>query len=254
MSDTMNSGPIPWREILDTDFVDEGPCWTTCGGGSCCKGGVPGVKFQLILNQGVNLIFLEKEYEYIKEHGTSHDALEGSPAPQTLTFDFGGDRPLSVVQIPCKLLGLCRGVVVKPLLCRLYPFIPIVDASGGLESLFPGSIFELTDEVMGWDCRCPVMQDKRQIYWDKWRDNPENLGLLRHPYLMFHLACYGIFADSYRRMLPQNDVLAGRVGPDFWHAWELQYLSGRLFDWDEIRGKVHTTYMALRHRHGDFLA
>ena len=89
----------------------------------------------------------------------------------------------------------------------------------------PGSIFELTDGVMGWDCHCRVMHEKRRIYWDKWRDNPENLDLLRHPYPMFHLACYGIFAES-----------------------------GRLFDWDEIRGKVHTTYMALRHRYGDFLA
>ena len=59
-SHSINTGQIPWREILDTDFVDEGPCWTTCGGGHCCNVDIPGVTQRIELYN-----YIAQDYEMI---------------------------------------------------------------------------------------------------------------------------------------------------------------------------------------------
>jgi len=41
-------------------------------------------------------------------------------------------------------------------------------------------------------------------------------------------------------------------GDAFWRKWELLYLSGKLFDWDNVRGQIlalETEYTSL---YGDF--
>lgn len=245
--------PPDWEAIRSARFLFEDGCWHTCGGGFCCSNGHPDFRFQLIPLRGTTLLYMEDEYLHLAAHGAVPERAHHGMPPGRIELDFGGPRPLTLVQTPCRLLGLCDGVIDKPLLCRLYPFVPVLDAAGALEDLVPASIFDLTFALRGPPTPCTVAA-KKAAYLARWRAHPEALDLLRHPYVMLHLQAARHFQAVYAEGLAANAKLAGLEGPSFWSAWELQYLGGRLVDGDELRSRVRASYDALVVRFGEFLA
>ena len=208
---------------------------------------------------------MESEYEFHREHGLVLEHTEGGTPPHEIEFDFGGARPLKLIQTPCHLLGKCDGIVDKPLLCKLYPFLPIPGVNGGLNGLVSASIFELTFEFLAGrtdaDIKLPVLQDgspctvklKANDYSTAWRKIPTLLDALRHPYIIFHLQSAKLFAENYMSKLSQCDALAGMEGRDFWKRWELQYLSGKLVDGQKLREEMLLVYNELVQCYGEFL-
>lgn len=264
---------VDWPAILGGTFLYEDGCWTTCNGGFCCSNNHPDFAFQLIPTQGTTLLYMEAEYEFDRAHGKVPEFETHRRPPHELRLEFGGPRPLKLIQTPCHLLGRCAGVIDKPLLCRLYPFIPVLDVEGRVTQLVPASMFELTFDVLGeragagngsggggdvplnvlgGSSPCTVRARQGQ-YLARWQENPDELEPLRHPYVMLHLQAAGHFADNYRGMLRANPVLAPLAGRAFWRAWELQHLGGRLVDLPRLRADVYRSYRALADRYGEFL-
>jgi len=244
--------PIAWERIHSQSFLFEDRCWTTCNGGFCCSNNHPDFQFQLIPTRGTTIIYLEEEYEWLSRHGTVPGPHTTGAVPNTLSFDFGGPRPLSIIHIPCHLLGLCQGVIDKPLLCKIYPMLPILGIDGELDDIYPASIFELTMGLIGAPTPCTIAA-KRKHYFDSWKNAPERLEALRHPYLIFHLQAARHYSDIYRVQLEANAKLRGLTGKDFWKRWELQYLSGQLIDTDLLAERIRGSYDALVGRYGEFL-
>ncbi len=244
--------PVPWAQIYQTQFVFEDECWQTCGGGFCCSNNSPDFQFQLLLTGGANLLYLNREYEFAHQHGVAADNLPDTDPSSLLSLDYGSGRALGAVKVNCRLLGACDGCIDKPLLCRLYPFIPVFSIDGVIETLHPGSIFELTSQTMGWTSPCSVAL-KRSAFMERWTGDVELLAPLRHPYIMFHLAAYGILVEAFRTGLANDTKLAGLTGAEFWRTWELVYLSGRLFDWPLIRSQLSDLHDTYHSQFGDFL-
>jgi len=246
------SAPVPWEAIHAQDFIYEDQCWTSCNGGFCCSNNHPDFAFQLIPTNGTTIIYLEDEYEWLSRHGTVPGPHNMGSVPNSLTFEFGAPRPLSLLQLPCHLLGLCKGVIDKPLLCKLYPMLPILAADGTLEDVSPASIFDLTMAIKGIQTPCTIVA-KRAVYLARWRSAVSPLKALRHPYLILYLRAAKHFADIYTEKLRGSAKLQDLSGKDFWKIWELQYLSGQLIDTDELARRVRTTYDELVARYGAFL-
>lgn len=244
--------PVPWAQIYRTQFVFEDECWRTCGGGFCCSGNSPDFQFQLLLTGGANLLYLTREYEFAHQHGVAADNLPDADPTSILKLDYGDGHALSAVKVNCRLLGACDGCIDKPLLCRLYPFIPTFSIDGEIETLYPASIYELTSQAMGWTSPCSVALKKSE-YEERWTRDPNLLAPLRHPYIMFHLAAYGLLVDSYRTGLANDRKLAGLDGVEFWRTWELVYLGGCLFDWPLIRAQLSDLHDIYHSQFGDFL-
>ncbi len=181
----------------------------------------------------------------------------GSGPPATMkqrefSFDFGGPKPLRMVVADCTMKGLCAGCIIKPMQCRIYPFIPIFDIDGKLEDLYPGSVYDLTFMRREDKTPCTVWHLKRDQYMKMWATSPE-IDLLRHPRLMFYFAAYRCFADIYLDTLEANPALAPLKGADFWSKWELLYLGRKLFDIPKIRAGIYAIYEAYHAKYGDFL-
>jgi hypothetical protein len=246
------SPPVPWERIHRETFLYEGQCWTTCNGGFCCNHNHPDFQFRLIPTTGSTILYLEDEFRWLTQHGKAPTAEVMGSALQEMTFDFGGPRPLTFMQIHCRLLGKCQGVIDKPLLCKVYPMLPVLGIDGALEDIAPSSVFELTMQVRGSRTPCTVV-DKRQHYLNKWRNDPEQLESLRHPYIILHLQAAKHFADVYRDRLNDNEALRGLCGKDFWQAWEMEYLLGNLVDAERLGRCVLKTYGELVDRYGQFL-
>jgi Fe-S-cluster containining protein len=243
--------PPDWRALLALEFVDEGPCHQLCGGGYCCNHARAEFQFQLIPHQGSTLFLLDGEYEYLRTSGQL--PAEGWGQARHLRLDFATGRAVGLTLLHCSFLGKCGGHAVRPLHCRLYPFVPILDVAGEVEAIYPASVFDLTEDIMGWTSPCGI-RHKEKTYLDLWRSDAERLRPLRHPYLMFYLSCYRALADSYRRKLAASRKLAGKQGAEFWKAWELLYLGGLLFDWPAVKAEMARSHAALRDRYGEFLA
>src|ERR1700682_507219 len=192
--------PIPWEAIHRHDFIYEDQCWTTCNGGFCCSNNHPDLAFQLITTHGTTIIYLEDEYQWLTRHGTAPGPQNIGSMPNSLIFDFGGPRPISLVQLPCRLLGLCKGVIDKPLLCKLYPMLPVLAIDGSLESVCPASIFDLTMAIKGIQTPCTVVAKKAK-YMSRWRAAGSPLESLRHPHLILYLQAASHFADIYTQKL-----------------------------------------------------
>jgi hypothetical protein len=244
-----DSRPVAWEKIHAETFLLEDQCWKTCNGGFCCSNNHPDFNFQLIPTHGTTLLYMEEEYRWLAENRKVFDprTLEGTP--NQVSIDFGGPIPLSLVQMRCSLLGKCQGVIDKPLLCKLYPMLPILGIDGDLEDIAPASIFELTMLLEKMKTPCTVV-DKKQHYLQKWRNAPEQLESLNHPYIILYLQAAKHFAAIYSEQLQANEALRGLSGKHFWGMWEIEYLMGSLMDGDLLAEKIRQTYEALLDRYG----
>lgn len=239
--------PLDWERVLETPYFDMGACWNTCGS-FCCTNEIDEFRFQLIMRGGANIIYLERELEHLAE---AEPELTGDGESKALEWDFGGRRPLRVFQRPCRLRGLCAGCMRKPLHCRLYPFIPEFSPSGELIRLLDASIFDATFDARDWQSPCTVRRTNAETMAELKTDSAR-LDPLRHPYLMFHFACWGIFLDAYLEAVAANSELSGLEGTDFWRKWEILYFSRKLFDGERMRKRVlalETEYLDL---YGEF--
>jgi len=244
--------PVDWEKLHQQPFLYEDGCWTTCGGGFCCSNDHPDFSFNFIPMRGTTIIYMEDEYRYLKSVGNVPELRGSGEAPKEITLPLGGGKELKVLHTTCRLLGRCDGVFQKPLLCRLYPVLPVFAADGGLEEVIPGSIFDLTFDLIDSPTPCTV-HGRAEQYLRQWKAQPELIESLRHPYIMLYLRVAKIFSDAYREGLSANPRLMGLKGKNFWSRWELSYLTGKLADSARIGDEASRAYAELHSRYGDFL-
>lgn len=238
---------IDWNEINKSSYIYEEGCWTTCNGGFCCKHDHPDFNFRLIPKNGTMLLYMKNEYQYLSNEGK----VSSTPG-QTIALDFGGPSDLELISVPCKLLGLCNGVIDKPLLCKLYPFIPIISNQGEVVDLSLSSIFDLTFQIMNWPSPCTVQMTKKQSYLKKYQDDKKLIQYLYNPSIMFYLHSAKSFIEVYTEGLMAHSELRAMSGKEFWSEWELAYLSGDLVNKDLLISKILGNYKNLRNHFGEF--
>jgi len=227
-----NPSPPDWAAVHSQTYVYEPGCWEKCSG-FCCSSRHPDFSFRLLPSRGTAIFYFQEEYEWLAKQNLA-PALDGLATRQT-DFDFGGPEPLSFVFHFCGLEGGCQGKLGKPLHCLIYPFMPVLDNRGQLLDVTPGSIFDLTALLQTGQSLCPLWEERKDHYLGLWRDNEQLLAPLRHPRIIFYLAAYKIFSDSYAELFLRWDERRGLAGPDFWRAWELHYLGKRFFDVEALK-------------------
>ena len=238
-----------WATIHKTAYVFEDGCWTTCNGGFCCNSNShPDFDFRFTPTKGTTIIYMHDEYNFLSEHGKVPPREE----MKTLSFPLDNEGAVSFLYTNCQLLGQCTGVIDKPLLCRLYPFLPVFSRGGELQDLLPSSIYDLTFETFGMQTPCTVA-GKKQFYKKRWGSDVSPLECLISPYILFHLEVCKHFADAYRIEAVQSSSLKNLRGKEFWSTWEVEYMTGHLIDAAKLRHRISNSYSDFRVRFGSFL-
>lgn len=241
---------VDWEQISSTHFVFEEGCWNSACQSLCCRASVPGANFRIIKERGVYLLYLSGEYEYHQKEKTLPLASGEESKFRTWKLDFGRSTCLEVVLASCWFEGRCVEPAKKPLVCKLYPFLPILDLDGNLEELYLLNLFDLTIEARGFEKRCNILE-LRAKYFDLWRNNTKALTTLQHPFFIFHFRAAKIFLENYLDELSKNEKLRGKQGKEFWDCWEIEYLTGRLLNQDAIRPKVANLYDLVIQKYGE---
>jgi hypothetical protein len=241
--------PPDWTAIHSQTYVYEPGCWEACKG-FCCSGRHEDFSFQLLPSRGAAIFYMQEEYEHLAGQGRA-PKLDGV-ATRQVSIEFGGPRPLSFVYHFCGLEGACQGVLDKPFHCLVYPFMPVFDNYGALLDVAPGSIFDLTAILHDEQASCPLWKTRKEHYLRLWRSRTPLLAPLRRPLVLFYLAAYKLFVDSYNERFLDWEEGRELRGAEFWSAWELQYLGRRFFDSDLLKQGFLTKLHELEKIHGSF--
>lgn len=238
---------VNWDLVHGQEIFKADGCWQTCNGGFCCSNAChPDLEFQFIPTHGTTLIYLDQEYDHLRRAGRAPN--EGV---KELIFDFGCPSPLRLIHVPCSLLGQCSKTLERPLICKLYPFIPILDQDGNFEDLRPASIFDLTMSIRQETIPCSMLKH-RKWFEALWSDSIGLIQVMRHPYLIFYSRAVKHFSDIYSQKLLQEDGLSSLAGPFFWKRWEIDYLTGKLIDGNALKERLREDYLQLQARYPGF--
>ncbi len=238
---------VNWEQIHKETFFTSDKCWTKCNGGYCCSNNHPDfVVLRFIPMHGTTLLYMEDEYNYLLKK-----AKVPSDQPRSLSLDFGAEKPLRVIYTPCHHKGECKDIIEPPLLCKLYPIIPVISIDGHMEELYPASIFDLTFKSRNEQIPCAIKNECADFF----NSEPHLLQLLKHPYIILYSRAAKAFADVYMRRLKDDKNLMTLSKKDFWQMWENKYLSRQIMDknaMDDLKQNVAETYENLKKQYKGF--
>lgn len=235
-----------FEELYAQKLVDEPGCWNTCNGGFCCSNNHPDFDFDFMTTQGTDIVYLPREYQWANKTRATFENTVGR-YPSVLELDLG-DFSIGIVYSNCKLLGACKGVIDKPLLCRLYPFLPVYRYSGEFERTIPSSAFDVTFDAIGQSSPCTVLNQKKY-------DAEFGSGSFYRSvdtYVLFYLRCASHLAVTMTAAIKDNAKLLSLSGKQFWKRWELLHLGGRFLADDLLTEKILDEYQSAQSADPEF--
>jgi hypothetical protein len=228
-----NDNAIDWIQVHRNEYLFEDNCWAKCKSSFCCTNRHDDFNFIAIRQGECSIHYIENEYEFLSQKGLAPE----KGVKETL-FDYGGQKPLRVVNAICEKQGQCVGTYTKPLICRLYPFLPILDKSGALIDLQALSLFDQAMPFSGSVASCHIHSQK-QKYLNLWQSNPAILApIVAQPRLRLYLLAAAYFSSIYQKKMALSEQLKGRRKKEFWYIWEREFLTGQLIDKEELARKL----------------
>lgn len=207
---------IDWDKIHSLNWVSEPDCWKKCGDGFCCSNNRPEFGFRF-LPQGHNtIIYLKEEYEWLLSQGNA-EGVEVKP----LNLIIDGVTVIELYQADCRYLGLCKGHIERPLLCKIYPYLPVIDG-GRVIDLLPASLFDITAEAVDLSIPCAIRDDKAKKMAE-WNRSIEILEVLNQPKLIFYFQSISILIASYQKSIKNWSHSPGLNQLNFWKRWEVEF-------------------------------
>ena len=237
---------INWNSIYSKDFVSFKDCYLTCDG-YCCKNFF-GDYFKLLHKKAVILPMLEGEFLYYKSQGGIQNITQKYRKEE---FSFG-DKKLVLYYLSCECGGLCNPHYLRPLICRIYPYFPIVNIYGDILDFYPASLMDLFFSSSA-NHRCTLVREYQD---DLKKQLSESLKeLLCYPLFIFIFQLMEILARSLRDSLNHQciDLLSEKEKVDFLKKIEWNLL--RRKPWKQLKFKEETyrIYIEIVAYYGEFL-
>lgn len=237
---------IDWKSIYGKDFVSFKDCYLTCDG-YCCKNFF-GDYFKLLDKKAVILPMLEGEYLYYKSQGGIKNITQKHRKEE---FNFG-DKKLVLYYLSCECSGLCSPHCLRPLICRIYPYFPIVNIYGDILDFYPVSLMDLFFSSDA-NHRCTLVREYQEEL--KKQLNESLKELLRYPLFIFIFRLMEILARALQDSLNYQyiDLLNEREKVDFFKKMEWILLSRKAWKQLNFKKEAHRIYREMVAYYGEFL-
>ena len=192
-----------WKAIYDTPLMDVGSCHTHCGG-YCCKNFYAS-DFNILSSNEVVLPMIDSEFEYLMSLGGMEGISDGAHSEE---FSPVPGHTINLWFMKCTAQGLCHPHCHRPFVCRLYPYLPLIDYEGNITGFDYSALVDLFyTEKEQHPCWLVTQQEamvQRQLL--------EALQpLIRNPEMIFILKASALVIDSLRKKVtgtfdPKDDV------------------------------------------------
>lgn len=239
---------IDWALIYQQRWVDVPDCWQTCGS-YCCQN-FAGRHLNLLEKDAVSLPLTASEWHYYHAQGGIRNITH---PPKKRDFILANGRCLSLYFLSCTCQGLCDPHSLRPLICRLYPYFPIVKADGTIEGFDYVALMDIFYQNPQQAHPCTlVRQQAEQVQAQLRRDLPL---LLSDPLMVFLCQLAKAFIDRFRAVLPMRlDTLDEPAKNQFYRQYEWYLLSGKPWRTAEFQAAAVHCYAQVKQAFGyDFL-
>ncbi|MBF0540425.1 MAG: hypothetical protein HQK91_03105 [Nitrospirae bacterium] len=182
---------IDWEEIYNTDFIFSNDCWKTCNS-NCCRNSFEAY-YKLLPKKSMQLFFFPDEYEYYQSIGGVKD-ITSRPKKRIFTMP-SGDK-IELISLSCECQGKCSPHSSRPLVCRLYPYFPIINDNNDIEGFEFGSVIEIFYENPELNHPCTLVRQNSKEIQDILKDKMKLL--LKYPSIVYFFKAYHILANALR--------------------------------------------------------
>jgi hypothetical protein len=195
------------------------PCtlWERCNSHCCTIG-----RLLRPFDPGADLVVLPipaPEYEHLRRIGAPEQQWPGEPKKVELRVST---YSLTLFMQPCNLGGACQSEL-RPAICRLYPYVPLLDDDLQVRSIMNASALDLLWDAKGIEDPCLMRSsEERQRYLESMKDLIDRLRRQRDNlelFLWFNLAFR--YVEGFKRYLEQNLPAAGVPSQDLFRILHL---------------------------------
>jgi len=218
-----SDGLTDWAKVYSYNGIYEEDCWKSGCSSHCCNYDIVGKNFK-ILKKVNEVPLFPGEYHYLKNNNKFQ---EGSTI-KILSFTLNNNVRIPVVLNWCPLNGNCSDHGYRPVMCRFYPFFPVIDYKGKVLSLERSIPYDLFWEDIDENMPCSITSLSINSI-NSFLGLTANL--CRDPNNIFYLIMAGIYKKSIYEQMHENKLLNNiNNAADFFKQWEKLIISNKLFD------------------------
>ena len=231
-----------FEKIYATDLVYVSNCWTLCGDAHCCSFARYKAKFRLIAQTPFQeLPLLPGEYEYLGAKGWL--AQFGDHDHKVIEYPLA-DCTLKIEAIVSRRPQCACDHATRPVICRLYPLLPIFRVDGTLVDVETVGMYEALEQIAGLPAACQL----QALPFAELQKFLTITGeLAGHPMFLYYLAAYRLAKAHVCARLqgvykPEQNIFA---------QFESLLIRKKAFDHATLRPHLETLLAQFRSHYGE---
>jgi len=216
-----------FERIYSTDLVYVSDCWKLCGDAHCCNFQRYKSRFKIIGRTPFQeLPLLPGEYEFLSSKGWLEQF--GDFDHKVIEFPIDG-HTLKVESIVSRKPNCACEHGQRPLICRLYPLLPIFDVTGRFLGAEPLGIYEEMERIAGLEKACRI----ESLPFDQINQFTSITSALGgNPVHLYYLEAYRVTKHHVAKRLAEKYSSSEK---DLFALFEMGFIRGTLIDSEQLR-------------------
>lgn len=237
---------LDYDKLYNSEFIAFKDCYKTCD--SYCCSNFLGKTFKILSKNRVVLPLLEEEYLHYKSKG----GIQNITQEKREIYTLKNGKQLILYFLYCECGGLCQPHAMRPLICRIYPYFPLVSLEGEILGFYPASLMDLFFGKKESHC-CTLVREKDAETKEQLTQSLK--ALLESPLYIFAFRALEILTKTLQKHLNYAciDTLNPQERAGFLKQLEWSLLSNKAWDNAEFKDAITQEYEAVSKRYGDFL-
>ncbi|WP_033069321.1 hypothetical protein [Thalassospira australica] len=237
-------------EQLHAFKLEFGDCWKNCGS-YCCKTNHPQQDFSLMKQESAGMVFMSAEYDFLARHLRLQDGFEETHRRHRFVFNEERNLAIEFDTAVCDLGGICSMFEYRPLICKFYPYYPVMSpVTREIDQFITGSLIDQYWEDLNIQHPCWLHRVKGDQVKQAVR---AAASAMDHPYFVFCMGAAAIFVEhvTQRCRADHAELLQGDPR-QFFRQWEVLYLTMKMIDKKVLAADINDFYELVERAYGAF--
>ena len=231
-----------WEQIYDIRFIESPGCWETCS--SYCCSNFHADKMPLLSSKGVVLPLFPGEWDHQRSLGVEErPGFEHREDVYTLADGTQWHQHF----LYCQCDGQCGPHEARPLICRIYPYFPIVDLNGSVLDFEYSSLMDLCYTDPERDHPCTLVREHAE---ETKRSLAEGMSFIKEsPELIFSFQVIHLLTETFKKAMGMT-MGESEDQRKFFKKFEWMVFSRKAWTKADFIEGVERIYTDVRNQHG----